>query len=293
MKKLRREAVKEALLQAEDDLYIRDTRHLLVPGCLDTMQEYMTTIEGSPVLDSSSPENICEVSKFVNMHWKDDRLMVHVQWATVISGIKRAVTEEDAVNLVHLKDTFARFYDYILRGPKIRRDTTRSQGSGRHNAGERDVTPAQLAETTIVHHDAHVRSRGVKASCMRDSIIAVLRCHKKDMPIDQETDDALHCQKFAINFLRSSVIDVRLGTNHLDQAQQAKPYHSMPEVAGVFLCIAMAPNNIKHGFVIDTRGEKPVLLDSSLPNAVEYTKESMSWVKSWQKIYRTTVKKGK
>jgi hypothetical protein len=78
--------------------------------------------------------------------------------------------------------------------------------------------------------------------------------------------------------------------NLYDPKQQTHAYHSMPK-GGVYVCVAMSPNNRKHGFVIDTRGDMDILLDSSLPSAVEYTKEAMHWVKSWEKVYRTSIRK--
>jgi hypothetical protein len=77
---------------------------------------------------------------------------------------------------------------------------------------------------------------------------------------------------------------VRVEANCFDRTQETKRCHRMPERPGVFLCIAMSPNNIKHAFVVDTRGDGPVLLDSALPTAVKYTEEAMDWVKCWQKV---------
>jgi hypothetical protein len=297
-RKKQREILREAIQKDETKEYYRDTSHLDAPGELDSMMKFIDCLKlTTPPIDlSQDSENVCEISKIINLRWEEvvvgeprGRLIATVQWVTTQRDVERDVTEEDVVGLVHIDGLFEYFYQYIIRGPSVRRHTGRSQGTGRNNGGARDVSAEDLLQTIVVPHAAHMRSSG-KSTCMRDSIMMVFSAHGMPLEIDTETDYALHDQQFAINYIRSKNVDVMVTTNHYDPEQQTNAYHRMPEVPGVFLCIAMSPNNIKHGFVVDTRGEVPVLLDSALPTAVQYTEDAMRWVKSWQKVYRTTIK---
>jgi hypothetical protein len=51
-----------------------------------------------------------------------------------------------------------------------------------------------------------------------------------------------------------------------------------------FFCIGKNKDFIEHGFLIDTRFSSPVLLDTSLSGPVEYTENSVPWIKSWSNI---------
>jgi hypothetical protein len=104
-----------------------------------------------------------------------------------------------------------------------------------------------------------------------------------------ETLRKLRDQIFAVVYMTRAHVPVMIQENIYDPKQQCNDCHIMPK-GGVYVCIAMSPINIKHGFVVDTRGDIDILLDSSLPHAVEYTVEAMSWVKIWQRVYRMGVK---
>jgi hypothetical protein len=291
-----RKIEKEKVVAAATKVAQWDTQHI-TPAVIKDYYDRIAVLKSAAQLvegdddddDDDDDGDYQVVFKLLNMYTNaEGRLLFVVQWDTSVRGVEREVTEESAETMIHCDDVIDHFYQYITVGRNIRRGTGRGQGTCRGNAGAREVRPEDIG--TPVPHDAH-RPSLTKNSCMVDVVEMVHRAFDKpfDGVVDEDTLLSLHDQTFAVKYIRLPHVPVMIQENIYDHKQQCNHCHIMPK-GGVYVCIAMSPNDINHGFVVDTRGDIDILLDSSLPHAVEYTVEAMSWVKCWQKVYRMGVR---
>jgi hypothetical protein len=149
-----------------------------------------------------------------------------------------------------------------------------------------------------VAHSGFLPSTGA-GNCVPDSLATIFRLFNVTMT--EEEKIMSHHKDNAMSVVRSrsaklhitkDLLKVRKGEDNL--SRDIKYHVNLPSDA-VYFCIASSHDNQKHAFAIDTRrvcgvGRFPVLLDSSLSSAVRYSKDSMSWVKVWQSIYKIELK---
>jgi hypothetical protein len=268
----------------------RDTRHL-TPAVVKELYMHISQLRLVAVEGEGGDGNTTNVCKILNMYMDGDgRLVFVVQLDTVVRGVSPEVTEVFAETMIRCDDIIDRFYQYIIADcTNILRGTGRGQGTCRGNAGGRKVRPEDIG--TPVPHDAH-RSSLTKNSCMVDVVTMVHRAFDKPFDgtvVDIYTLRKLRDQIFAVRYIMRVHVPVMIQENIYDHKQQCNHCHIMPK-GGVYVCIAMSSNDINHGFVVDTRGDIDILLDSSLPHAVEYTELAMSWVMYWQKVYRMGIR---